>query len=283
MTGDWFAEALYPGFRQNLKMDETLFRGRTAFQEAIIFRNEHFGRVLALDGIVQTTEADEFCYHEMMTHVPIFAHGAVERVLIIGGGDGGILRETLKHPDIAPVMIELDETVLDICREHMPTLSDGAFDDPRADVRFMDGIKFVSETDEKFDVIIVDSTDPIGPGEVLFTDEFYADCARCLTKKGILVSQSGVAFMQREEAQGTWQRMNRLFADPSLYVTQVPTYAAGFMTLGWGCHSPEPRRTTLDVLVNRFERAKITTRYYTPAAHQAAFGLPAYIEALKTD
>ncbi len=281
MTEGWFAETLYPGFRQNLKIDEILFRGRTAFQEAVIFQNEHFGRVLALDGVVQTTEKDEFCYHDMITHVPIFAHGEAERVLIIGGGDGGVLREVLKHPGVAPIMIELDETVVDICREHMPTLSDGAFDDPRADVRFMDGIKFVSETDEKFDVIIVDSTDPIGPGEVLFTDEFYGNCARCLTDKGILVTQSGVAFMQLEEARGTFRRMKKFFADPALYVTQVPTYAAGFMTLGWGCHSTEPRQTPLDVLEARYARAGFETGYYTPAVHRAAFGVPAYIEALK--
>jgi spermidine synthase len=280
---EWFVETLYPEFHQSLRIDEVLFHGRTAFQEALIFRNERFGRVLTLDGIVQTTENDEFCYHEMIAHVPIIAHGAVRRVLIIGGGDGGVLRETLKHPGVTATMIELDKTVVNICRQYMPSLSAGAFDDPRADVRFMDGIKFVAETDEKFDVIIVDSTDPIGPGDVLFTQEFYVDCARCLTEKGMLITQSGVTFMQNDEARNTWQRMKSLFVDPAFYVTQVPSYAAGLMTLGWGCHSIEPRQTSVAELTERVSRAGLSTKYYTPATHHAAFSVPAYIEALKSD
>ena len=281
MSGDWFSETLYPEFQQSLTMDDVLFEGCTAFQDAVIFRNSRFGRVLTLDGVVQTTERDEFCYHEMMAHVPMIAHGAVEKVLIIGGGDGGVLRETLKHPTVQTTMIELDETVVEICREHMPSLSDGAFDNDRADVRFMDGIKFVKETDEKFDVIIVDSTDPIGPGKVLFTDDFYSDCARCLIERGILVTQSGVTFMQDEEARATYQRMTSQFADSSLYITQVPTYAAGFMTFGWGCHSTEPRQTPLYEIERRLAPLNLKTKYYTSAMHVASFALPGYIEALK--
>ena len=281
MSGDWFSETLYPEFQQSLTMDDVLFEGCTAFQDAVIFRNSRFGRVLTLDGVIQTTERDEFCYHEMMAHVPMIAHGAVEKVLIIGGGDGGVLRETLKHPTVQTTMIELDETVVEICREHMPSLSDGAFDNDRADVRFMDGIKFVKETDEKFDVIIVDSTDPIGPGKVLFTDNFYSDCARCLIERGILVTQSGVTFMQDEEARATYQRMTSQFADSSLYITQVPTYAAGFMTFGWGCHSTEPRQTPLYEIERRLAPLNLKTKYYTSAMHVASFALPGYIEALK--
>lgn len=281
MSGDWFSETLYPEFQQSLTIDDVLFEGCTAFQDAVIFRNSRFGRVLTLDGVVQTTERDEFCYHEMMAHVPMIAHGAVEKVLIIGGGDGGVLRETLKHPTVQTTMIELDETVVEICREHMPSLSDGAFDNDRADVRFMDGIKFVKETDEKFDVIIVDSTDPIGPGKVLFTDNFYSDCARCLIERGILVTQSGVTFMQDEEARATYQRMTSQFADSSLYITQVPIYAAGFMTFGWGCHSTEPRQTPLYEIERRLAPLNLKTKYYTSAMHVASFALPGYIEALK--
>lgn len=283
MTARWFSETLYAEFRQSLHMEEILFEGRTAFQDAVIFRNPRFGRVLTLDGVVQTTEMDEFCYHEMIAHVPMVAHGGATRVLIIGGGDGGVLREVIKHPVEQAVMIELDETVVNICREHMPTLSAGAFDDPRADVRFMDGIKFVAETDERFDVIIVDSTDPIGPGEVLFTPEFYADCARCLTDKGILVTQSGVTYMQDGEAAATYQRMKALFADASLYITQVPTYAAGFMTFGWGCHSDIPRGTPPEEITHRVAALDLKTRYYTPHVHGASFALPGYVEFLKRD
>ena len=280
MTDRWFSETLYPEFRQSLLSEEILFEGRTAFQEAVVFRNALFGRVLVLDGVIQTTEADEFCYHEMIAHVPIVAHGDAKRVLIIGGGDGGALREALRHPLERAVMIELDETVVRICREYMPALSGGAFDDPRADLRFMDGIRYVAETDERYDVIIVDSTDPIGPGEVLFTREFYANCARCLTGRGVLVSQGGVTFMQGGEAAGTYDRMKSLFADSALYVTQVPTYAAGFMTFGWGCRSPEPRRTGQEEIARRVAALDLVTRYYTPAIHVASFALPAYIERL---
>ncbi len=283
MSDRWFSETLHPDFRQSLQIDEILFEGRTAFQDAVIFRNNRFGRVLTLDGVVQTTEGDEFCYHEMIAHVPIVAHGEAKRVLIIGGGDGGALREVLKHPVEAAVMIELDETVVKICREFMPSLSAGAFDDPRGDVRYMDGIKFVAETDERFDVIIVDSTDPIGPGEVLFTQEFYADCARCLTGRGILVTQSGVTFMQDEEAAQTYQRLKPLFTDASLYLTQVPTYVAGFMTFGWGCHSPGPRRTTVAEITRRVAKLDLGARYYTPEIHVASFVLPGYIGKLQRD
>jgi len=276
----WFSETLHPNFLQSFRMDEVLFEGRTTFQDAVIFRNEKFGRVLTLDGVVQTTEVDEFCYHEMIGHVPIVAHGNAKRVLIIGGGDGGVLREVLKHPVDQAVMIELDKTVVNICREFMPSLSAGAFDNPRSDIRFLDGIKFVAETDEKFDVIIVDSTDPIGPGEVLFTQDFYGNCARCLTERGILVTQSGVTFMQGQEAAQTYQRIKPLFADAALYVTQVPTYAAGFMTFGWGCHSTEPRQATADGIKHRIAELDLGARYYTPEIHVASFALPAYIEKL---
>ncbi len=280
MTDRWFSEDLYAEFRQSFLSEEILFEGRTAFQEAVVFRNARFGRVLVLDGVIQTTEKDEFCYHEMIAHVPIVAHGHAKRVLIIGGGDGGVLREALKHPLDRAVMIEIDETVVEICRTHMPSLSDGAFDDPRADLRFMDGIRFVAETDEKFDVVIVDSTDPAGPGEVLFTPEFYANCARCLTEKGVLVTQSGVAFMQGDEVTATYRRMTSLFADGALYLVQVPTYAAGFMTLGWGCHSKEPRNTPVEEVARRVSALGLKTQYYTPAIHAASFALPAYIEKL---
>jgi len=277
----WFSETLYPDFRQSLKIDEILYEGRTAFQDAMIFRNSRFGRVLTLDGVVQTTEGDEFCYHEMIAHVPLVAHGEARRVLIIGGGDGGVLREVLRHPVDQAVMIELDETVVNICRDFMPGLSAGAFDNPRGDVRFMDGIKFVAETDEKFDVIIVDSTDPVGPGEVLFTQEFYAGCARCLTDRGVLVTQSGVTFMQDGETAKTYQRIKSLFTDASFYLAQVPTYAAGFMTFGWGCHSTEPRQTTVAEITRRVARLDLGARYYTPEIHGASFALPGYIDKLQ--
>jgi len=277
----WFSETLYQDFRQSLLIEKTLFKGRTNFQDALIFHNERFGHVLTLDGVIQTTERDEFCYHEMMVHVPLMAHGAAQRVLIIGGGDGGILREVLKHPYTQPTMIELDKTIVEICKEYMPTLSDGAFDNERASIQFMDGVKFVKSTNKKFDVIIVDSTDPIGPGEVLFTEEFYRNCARCLKERGILVTQTGVTYMQDEEARNTYRRMKNLFTDPSLFITQVPTYGAGYMTFGWGSQSPELRKTPIEIIEERLKLLNLDLKYYSAAIHNASFALPVYIECLK--
>ncbi len=281
MSEKWFSESLYEDFQQSLLVERILFKGRTNFQNALIFYNKRFGHVLTLDGVIQTTERDEFCYHEMMAHVPLIAHGAAQRVLIIGGGDGGILREVLKHPYTQPTMIELDQTITKICQEYMPTLSDGAFDDERASIHFMDGVKFVESTNKKFDVIIVDSTDPIGPGQVLFTEEFYRNCARCLKERGVLVTQTGVTYMQGEEAQNTYRRMKNLFADPSLFITQVPTYGAGYMTFGWGSQRSDIRNTPLEIIEERLKLLNLDLKYYSAAIHNASFALPRYIERLK--
>ncbi|MDA0342023.1 MAG: polyamine aminopropyltransferase, partial [Proteobacteria bacterium] len=179
---EWFEEALHPGLTQGLSMDRILFREKTELQDLVIFENRIFGRVLALDGVVQTTEGDEFIYHEMLSHVPILAHGAASRVLIIGGGDGGMAREVLKHPGVRTVtMVEIDPSVIELCRNHLPSISAGAFDDPRLDLVIADGAAFVEVTNDRWDVIIIDSTDPLGPGEVLFGERFYRGCKRCLT------------------------------------------------------------------------------------------------------
>ncbi len=283
MNDGWFTERLYPEFQQRLRITNILYEGKTRFQDVMVFENPRFGRVLALDGVVQTTEHDEFAYHEMMTHVPILAHGAARRVAIIGGGDGGSLEEVLKHDAIErAVMVEIDGEVVDICRRYLPDIAGGAFDDPRAELIIADGVEFMKETDETFDVIIIDSTDPMGPSVPLFGSEFYADCARRLSDDGILVTQSGVTFMQEDEARNTYARMKPIFADATLYLTQVPTYGAGYMTLGWGCRSTIPRSTPPDVIAERYAAAGLRTRYYSPAVHDACFALPAYIEALKT-
>ncbi|MGB1548679.1 MAG: polyamine aminopropyltransferase, partial [Alphaproteobacteria bacterium] len=233
MTGSWFEETLYPDFGQRLKISNVLHREKTDYQDLIIFENPQFGRVLALDGNVQTTEGDEFFYHEMLNHPAILAHGEVKRVLIIGGGDGGALREALKHPIEKATMVEIDPSVIELSKQYLPTLSAGAFDDPRTELIIWDGTKFVAETDERFDVIIVDSTDPVGPAKVLFQEEFYTNCKRCLTERGILITQSGVPFLQGEEARDVHRRLRSLFADNGFLMVPVPTYVGGFMAIGW--------------------------------------------------
>ncbi len=280
MSGEWFTETLYTDYQQRLRIARVLHREKTEYQDLLIFENPYFGRVLALDGIVQTTEGDEFAYHEMLVHVPMFAHGDARRVAIVGGGDGGALEEVLKHDVERAVMVELDPGVVELSRRYLPSICGDAFDDPRAELVFGDGAAFMKAADETFDVIIVDSTDPVGPSVALFERSFYADCRARLGERGILVTQSGVTFMQEEEARTTYARMKSLFADAWLYLTQVPTYGAGYMTLGWGSRSTAPRATPKEEIERRFRAAGIATRYYTPDAHAAAFGLPGYVRAL---
>ena len=283
-TESWFSETLYPAFQQRFAVGKILHRSNTGMQDLVVFENPYFGRVLALDGIVQTTERDEACYHEMIAHVPMFAHGTAREVLIIGGGDGGALRDVLRHPSVErATMVEIDGGVVEACRKYLPGLSDGAFDDPRTDLVIGDGLAYIRDTDRRFDVIVVDSTDPIGFATPLFSDDFYADCREHLTDDGIVVCQSGVSFVQAEESEATFARMGRVFPDAALYLTQVPTYALGFMTLGWGAKSARARNTDAETIRARFKAAGIPTRYYTPAIHTASFSLPAYMDyAIRT-
>ena len=284
----WYDEALYTrwqdkGYAQRFRVDRILFEDKSAHQEVLVFETPLYGRVLAIDGIIQTTEKDEFAYHEMMAHVPIFAHGAVKKALIVGGGDGGILREVLRHPGVEQAdMVDIDDMVVNISKQYLPSLSAGAFDNPRGQVVIADGCAFVKETRERYEVVIVDSTDPIGPGAVLFTEAFYADCRRCLTPGGIVVTQSGVPFAQPDEFRATRNRLRKVFQDASIYLTSVPTYACGFMALGWGSDDPGKRDVLQATLEARFATAGFKTKYYTPAIHQAAFQHPAWIaEALR--
>ena len=273
-----FSETLYDSYGQEFRIDELLFEISTDHQHLIIFKNAAFGRVMALDGIVQTTEKDEFIYHEMLTHVPILAHGNVRRVLIIGGGDGGMLREVTRHRQVTHVtQVEIDGQVVDMCRKYLPKHSQGAYDDPRADIVIDDGLNFVRTTDQKFDVIISDSTDPVGPGEVLFNDDFYAGCKRCLTPGGILVTQNGVPFMQLDEVRTTGRRISRVFDDWHFYFAAVPTYIGGIMAFAWATDNPALRSIDLPLLQERFAASGIKTRYYNPEIHRSAFALPQYI------
>ena len=273
-----YQETLYDGYGQRFRMDKLLHEVRTEHQHLVIFENARMGRVMALDGVIQTTEADEFIYHEMLTHVPILAHGLARRVLIIGGGDGGMLREVAKHRSVEHItMVEIDGTVVEMCKEFLPGHSKGAFEDPRLNLVIDDGMRFVATTTEKFDVIISDSTDPIGPGEALFSENFYQACRRCLNDGGILVTQNGTPFMQLAEVQTTAGRMHGLFADWHFYMAAVPTYIGGSMTFAWGSTNSDYRKLPLDTLRQRFAGSGIVTRYYNPEIHIGAFALPQYV------
>ncbi len=283
LNNNLYSETLYDTYGQHFTIDKLLFEAGTAHQHLVIFENKEFGRMMALDGVIQTTERDEFIYHEMLAHVPLFAHGNAKRVLIIGGGDGGMLREVLKHKTVEHVtMVEIDAAVVEMCKEWLPNHSAGAYQDPRLNLVIDDGIKFVNNADANadgsFDVIISDCTDPIGPGEVLFSSEFYAGCKRLLSENGIFVAQNGVCFMQLDEVETTARRLGHYMADTWFYGAAVPTYAGGIMTFAWGANNPESRNVALAVLTERFNTAGIASRYYTPAIHQAAFALPRYVE-----
>jgi spermidine synthase len=278
-AGEWFQEKLFPHVRQTFEITKILFEERTEHQSLVIFETPTYGRVLALDDIIQVTEKDEFVYHEMMTHTPIIAHGKAKKVLIIGGGDGGILREALRHKSVQKVtMVEIDRSVVDMCLKYMPSIPQKAFNDKRTDLVIDDGAKFVATTKEKYDVVIVDSTDPMGPGEVLFTEAFYKNCRRCMTDKGILVNQNGVPFMQPDEVTMTYRRRGKFFKDASFYIAAVPSYYGGFMTLGWASNDKKAREQTLATVTKRIKAAKLKgTKYYSPEIHRACFALPAFV------
>ncbi len=280
-----YSETLYDSYGQEFAVDKVYFENKTDHQHLIIFENAKFGRVMALDGIIQTTEADEFIYHEMLTHVPLMAHGKVKRVLIIGGGDGGMLREVCKHHSVEHItQVEIDAQVVDMCKQYLPNHSAGAYDDPRVHIVIDDGINFVRECKDHFDVIISDSTDPIGPGDVLFTSDFYQHCKKCLSEGGILVTQNGVAYMQLDEVVTTAKRLQPYFSDYSFYSAAIPTYIGGIMTFAWATDNPDLRTLPVEKIAQRFEAAKINTRYYNPAIHVASFALPQYIlDALEKD
>ena len=276
----WMREALHNDHAQSLRVENILYDSHTEHQRLVVFENGRFGRVLTLDGVVQTTEGDNAIYHEMLTHVPILAHGNATEVLIIGGGDGGMAREVLRHASVRDVtMVEIDAGVIEFSKTYLPSLSDGAFDDPRLDLVITDGAAFVRETDMRFDVIIVDSTDPVGPGEVLFTDTFYGHAKRCLKPGGILVTQNGVPFMQGDELTNTLRAFKALFANWTCYMATIPTYASGPMAFGWGTDG-DAGDVDLATLQARFEASGLDPYYYTPEVHLGAFALPGYVKKL---
>ena len=278
-TDSWINETLYPDWGQRFQVKRELARVKSEFQDIVVFESFSHGRVMVLDGVIQITEADEFVYQEMLTHVPLLAHGAAENVLIIGAGDGGVLRRVLQHNSVQrAVMVEIDGDVIRLSKEFLPNIAGDAWDDPRAQVIVGDGIDYVRKAaDGSFDVIIVDSTDPIGVGEVLFTDEFYANSARILSPRGLIVNQCGVPFMQADELRDTSARRKKFFPHVSAYVAAVPTYVGGFMTLGWATKTEDLETTSAEAIRARAGDILGSTRYWTPEIHIGAFNLPPYI------
>lgn len=268
------------GFRMTFRADRVLTEERSAHQDLALFESPRFGRMLMLDGATQVTSADEFIYSEMMSHLPLLAHGRARRALIVGGGDCLIAEEMLKHAGLESVtQVEIDAAVVEFSKAWFADLNASVFADPRFRSVIADGMAFVADPANhgRFDVIAVDSTDPQGPGAVLFSEGFYRTAKACLAPGGVMVTQNGVPFLQPDELRATLSIWRDLFADAGAYVAAIPTYVGGHMTMGFASDDPAARATPLEKLEARFAAAAPDTRYYTPEVHRAAFALPRFI------
>jgi spermidine synthase len=276
----WIEETFHPHWRVRLEASKVLHEVKTQHQHLVIFENETWGTVLMLDGVCQLTTSDEFVYHEMMAHVPLMTLAAPARVLVVGGGDGGVLREVLKHPTVAKATLcEIDRAVIDLSLRHYPEIAGGAFDNPYADVVIADGLTYVADTREKFDAIIVDSSEPIGPSASLHTREFFTDCKRALKKGGILITQNGLPFLFAEHLRATSEIFASLFRATSPYLCTQPCYFGGPFALNWASDDDGLLKMPETTLARRMSKRRIAAKYYTPSVHRAAFALPAYVSA----
>ncbi len=277
----WFKEALMRDVGNGMRIDALIYEHDSEHQHIMLFENSIHGRVLANDGIVQVARSDEFIYHEMVTHVPVLAHGSVKRVCVVGGGDGGACRELLRHKDIEEVvLVEIDPDVVEFSKKWLPEVSNGAFEDPRLKLVIADGVKYMAEGEDRFDVIIIDSTDPIGPAAGLFTPEFYASCKARLTERGVLVTQNGLPALQPDELADNSKAFAKLFRRHGFYLITVPAFAGGAMALGFATDAGDVLDPSPEDLETRFKAAGITCRYYNPAVHKGAFALPTYVRDL---
>jgi spermidine synthase len=277
----WIAETLFDdlGFRMSYRVDKVLYELQTEHQHLVLFEQPYFGKMLMLDGATQISKRDEFIYQEMMSHVPLFAHGNARDVLIVGGGDCGIAEEVLKHKTVERLtQVEIDPKVIEFAKEHFPEFTAPVFADKRFESVIGDGAKYVARTSRRFDVIIVDSTDPHGPGKVLFGHKFYAGCKRCLKKGGVLVTQNGVPFFQQRELTSSMTKLRRLFADASCYVAAIPVYVGGHMAMGIATDNRSLRKLPAKTIAARYRKGgSFGTKYWTPEVQAAAFALPRFI------
>lgn len=270
----WLEENHTDGYRVHWKITETLWREKTRYQELIVVDTVDFGRALVLDGAVQTTERDEFIYHEMISHVAVNAHPDPQKVLIIGGGDGGTLREVLKYPGIKRVdLVEIDERVVEVCKQYLPAIASG-FEDPRAHLYFADGVEFVKGVEEHYDVILVDSSDPTGPAVKLFGPEFYHDSLAILKEDGIMVAQAESPTFFRSYFKTVWCNMKSTFPISYIYLTSVPTYVSGTWAFAIGSKSHDPRTSRGD------KPQPNGLKYYTEEVHRAAFIMPPFVQSI---
>jgi spermidine synthase len=281
MKSNWFYEDLYPDdVKLGLKVKRNLYSGRSKFQKIKFIDTYRFGKTLILDGVIQTTTVDEFIYHEMMTHVPMLSHPNPEDVLIIGGGDGGILREVLKYDIKSVTLVEIDEKVIQFSKKYLKEIEQNSFNDKRLNLVIDDGAKFIKGKKKAFDVVIIDSPDPIGPAEVLFSEEFYRDVSDSLKKGGVVSRQSGSTFLQDDEVKDSYLKLKKVFKYTFIYTAAIPTYIGGLFSFIYASHKINPTKIPLRKLEERFKKVKGKTRYYNPEIHLASFKLPNYLKEL---
>lgn len=276
----WFSENQTDHMRISLRVREILHHEKSQYQEILVVDTYELGRTLILDDILQTSEFEEFTYHEMMAHVPMFAHPDPKRVLIVGGGDGGVLREVVRHPTVAEAhLVEIDERVLAATRKYLPSIS-SAFDHPKARVIVTDGIKHVADNPDSYDIIIVDSTDPMKHALGLFGEDFHRSAFRALREGGIYIQQSESPFYTPHLVRQIQVSLHKLFPKAGLYLGTVPLYPGGLWAYSYGAKGAFDTVVPEERVVER-GFAQFGTRYYTPAVHAAAFALPPFVAALQ--
>ena len=278
----WFSEMQTPNVKFSIRVERQLYSGQSEFQRIDVFESPEFGRFLTLDGYMMLTERDEFIYHEMITHVPLAVHPKVKRVLVIGAGDGGVIRELVRYPEIEDIdLVEIDELVVEVCRKYLPQTA-CRLDDPRVHIHYEDGLKYIRSCEDEYDLILVDSTDPFGPGEGLFTREFYGNCFKALKDDGIMINQHESPFYAEDAA--ACQSMHKLIVESvpisKIYQAHIPTYPSGHWLFGFASKKYHPLR---DLDETRWNLRGLSCKYYTTTLHKGAFYIPAYVERLLKD
>ena len=273
---EWVEEK-WPEVQTRYRVKSVLYDEMSEYQHLLLVDTCSYGKMLLLDGIVQVTEKDEFIYHEMMVHVPMLSHQAPRKVFIIGGGDGGILREVLRYKSVEKVtIVEIDPTVIRLCKEFLPDLNKGSFDDSRTNLVIADGARYIRETKDRFDVIIIDSPDPIGPANILFSEEFYRNIWKVTNSTGIMVRQTGSVHMQSEEQESAFGLLSGLFNHTAFYFYTVPTYVGGLFSTIFCSDRIDPLGVTNKKLQRQILKNSIDTLYYNPGIHIGAFYIPKF-------
>lgn len=274
MAGFWYTEKQTENFGITMKINKTLHTEQTDFQYLEMAETAEWGNMLFLDGMVMTSEKDEFVYHEMVAHVPLFTHPNPENVLVVGGGDGGVIREVLKHPSVKKAtLVDIDGKVIEYSKKFLPSIASG-LEDARVEVIVGDGFMHIAESENKYDVIMVDSTEPVGPAVNLFTKGFYSGISRALKEDGIFVAQSDNPWFKADLIEQVQKDVKEIFPITNLYLANIPTYPSGLWAFTIGSKKYNP----LEVPAERFH--DIETKYYTKELHSAAFVLPKFVKDL---